>query len=64
MKHMGVEGLRLMVADVVSGLRVGVGLEPAVSFVTPANWVILLTLSLPPGNTSAGVGVAPLSFKA
>ena len=37
MKHMGVEGLRLMVADVVSGLRVGVGLEPAVSFVTPAN---------------------------
>ena len=34
---MGVEGLRLMVADVVSGLRVGVGLEPAVSFVTPAN---------------------------
>lgn len=53
-------------SDVLSCLGVwleGVtGLDNAWSFVTPANYMIPLTLSLLPGNTLAGAGVTDLHF--
>lgn len=38
------------------------GWDPAGSFVTLANYMILLTLSLLPGNMLAGAGVSDLHF--
>lgn len=59
---MAAVGPLLVVADVLSVLG-DAGLNPAGSFVTPANRVILVTLSLLPGNKSAGAGVGGLRFK-